>query len=324
MIFQEDAPQASSLGMILKKILDWLNFPFVKQESGIHISIMSLLLFALVISGAVIISRYIRGFISKRVLPRFHHLDAGLQYTLMRVLHYVIMIGAVLWAVKLGFAVDLTGVAVVLGFLSVGVGFGLQYLAADLASGFILLFERPVRVGDQVKLGEIEGRVKSIRLRSTTLLTSDGATIIMPNSDLVRSKVINWSYSQGMRIKIPIGVEYGSDEQTVSEALLSAARAVDKVKPEPPPKVLLKGFGESAIDFELLVWIAHPNEQQQTRSDIYFQIAHLFREQGIKIPTPSSDFYLHADSLRDGSDMRFTMGESDDEYESVTSHQVKS
>lgn len=324
MIFQEDTPEPSSFSLILKKILHVLNTPFVDQQGGIHISIMSLLMFGAIIFGAVIVSRYIRGFLSKRVMPRFHHLDVGLQYTLLRVLHYVIMIGATLWAVKLGLAVDLTGVAVVLGFLSVGVGFGLQYLAADLASGFILLFERPVRVGDQVKMGEIEGRVQSIRLRSTTLMTNDGATIIMPNSDLVRSKVTNWSFSQGARIKIPIGVEYGSDVQTVTEALLNAARGVEKVMPDPPPKVLLKGFGESAVDFELLVWITHPNQQQQVRSDIYYQIDRLFREQGIKIPTPTSDFYLHADSMRDRSDMRFVMGEHGDEYDSEASNQVKS
>jgi small-conductance mechanosensitive channel len=295
MIFQEDTSQASSSGMILKKILDVLNFHFVEQPGGIRISIMSLLMFGLVICGAVIVSRYIRGFVSKRVLPRFHHLDGGLQYTMMRVLHYVIMMGAVLWAVKLGLAIDLTGVAVVLGFLSVGVG--LQYLAADLASGFILLFERPVRVGDQVKLGEIEGHVKSIRLRSTTLATNDEAMVIVPNSEMVRNRVVNLSYSPRVRIRVPISAAYASDVQEVTTALLEAAQAVEQVMQEPPPKVQLEGFGDSAIDFVLLVWINQPHNHQQIRSDINYQIDRVFRARKLEMPFPQRDLHLRTNVL---------------------------
>ena len=324
MIFQEDVPQAASFGTIVKKILDALNFHFVDQPGGMRVSIMSLLMLVIIVCGAVIVSRYVRRFISKRVLPRFHHLDTGLQYTLMRVLHYVIMIGATLWAVKLGLAVDLTGVAVVLGFLSVGVGFGLQYLAADLASGFILLFERPLRIGDRLKLGEIEGRVNSIRLRSTTLVTNDEVMVIVPNSEMVRNRVVNLSYSPRVRIRIPIGAAYANDVQDVTAALIEAAQAVEQVMQDPPPKVHLKGFGDSSIDFELLVWIDQPHNQQQIRSDINYQIDRVFRARKLEIPFPQQDIHLRTNLLEiKQAESRFNGAAQGGDLETGTSHSRK-
>lgn len=299
-LLQDDPPQ-SSFSAILEKILHVLNTPFINPQGGqFNVSIMSLFLLILIIFLATRVSLYIRRFLEKRVLPRFHHIDSGLRYTLLRVLHYVIMILAVLWAVKIGFSIDLTGVAVILGFLSVGVGFGLQYIASDLASGFILLFERPLRVGDRLKLGDTEGRVESIRLRSTTLITNDDVTIIVPNSELVRNKVVNWSYCNRVRIKIPIGAAYGSDVSKVTEALKEAARNAERTMKDPPAKVYLKGFGDSAIDFELLVWIDKPHDHQQIRSDINYEIERLFREQEIEIPFPQRDLHLRSSSVEIG------------------------
>lgn len=298
LIFLQDEPQSSSFSAIIEKILHVLNTPFINPQGGqFSVSAMSLVLLVLIIFLATRFSLYVRRFLENRVLPRFHHIDAGLRYTLLRILHYVIMILAILWAVKLGFSVDLTGVAVILGFLSVGIGFGLQYIASDLASGFILLFERPLRVGDRLRLGDIEGRVDSIRLRSTTLTTNDDVTVIVPNSELVRSKVVNWSYCNRVRIRLPASAAYGSDVRKVTSALISAGNAVDHVLKDPPPKVYLKGFGESAIDFELLAWIDRPHDHQQIRSDINYEIERLFREQEIEIPFPQRDLRLRSGSI---------------------------
>jgi small-conductance mechanosensitive channel len=298
LILLQDEPQPSSFSAIIEKIIHVLNTPFINPQGGqFSVSIMSLFLLVLIIFIATRVSRYVQRFLEKRVLPRLHHIDAGLRYTLLRILHYIIMILATLWAVKLGFSVDLTGIAVILGFLSVGVGFGLQYIASDLASGFILLFERPLRVGDRLKLGDIEGRVDSIRLRSTTLTTNDDVTVIVPNSELVRGKVVNWSYCNRVRIRIPASAAYGSDVRKVTGALISAGKAVDHVLKDPPPKVYLKGFGESAIDFELLAWIDRPHDHQQIRSDINYEIERLFREQEIEIPFPQRDLRLRSGSI---------------------------
>jgi potassium efflux system protein len=320
----QDEPQPSSFGAIFEKIIHVLNTPFINPQGGqFSVSIMSLFLLVLIIFLATRVSRYARGFLEKRVLPRFHHIDSGLRYTLLRILHYVIMILATLWAVKLGFSVDLTGVAVILGFLSVGVGFGLQYIASDLASGFILLFERPLRVGDRLKLGDIEGRVDSIRLRSTTLTTNDDVTVIVPNSELVRGKVVNWSYCNRVRIRMPASAAYGSDVRKVTDALVSAGNAADHVLKDPPPKVYLKGFGDSAIDFELLVWIDRPHDHQQIRSDINYEIERLFREQEIEIPFPQRDLRLRSGSIeisQNGSSLKLVEAA---ETEAETSGAIK-
>ncbi|HKP85989.1 MAG TPA: mechanosensitive ion channel domain-containing protein [Blastocatellia bacterium] len=309
MTLLQDTEQPTSATAIIKRIIEVLNTPFIGQPGQQYsVSIMSLFLLIVVIVAAVFVSRYMQRFLEKRVLPRFHHVDAGLRYTLLRIIHYLIMILATLWAVKVGFSVDLTGVAVILGFLSVGVGFGLQYIASDLASGFILLFERPLRVGDRLKMGDIEGRVDSIRLRSTTLTTNDDVTVVVPNSELVRGKVVNWSYCERVRIRIPAGAAYGSDVREVTAALIEAGRNVDHVLKDPPPKVYLKGFGESAIDFELLVWIDRPHDHQQIRSDINYGIERIFGERGIEIPFPQRDLRLRSGAIRiaqNGEGLRF-------------------
>ena len=277
-----------------------MNTPFIRQEGRFEVSIMSLLLFALIIFLAFMFSRYARRFLAKRVLQRFTHIDSGLQYTLLRIVNYIIMILATLWAVKLGFSVDLTGVAVIFGFLSVGIGFGLQYLAADIASGFILLFERPMRVGDRLKLEDgVEGRVESISLRSTIIITNENMAVIVPNSKLVQNKFTNYSYgSDSVRLNIPVGVGTGSDLQKVSEALVEAARSVKEVLATPPPRPHFKGFGDSSLEFEIRVWINEPHKHPQIRSKVNFQIERIFRERGIEMPNPQFDLNLRSASVR--------------------------
>lgn len=297
MLFQESPPPPPSLGdTIIERIIYYLNYPFVNQAE-FKVSVLSLLLLVLSVIVATIISRYSRRFLDRRVLPRFK-LDAGLRYTLLRIIHYFIVITGLLYGLKLGFAVDLTGIAVILGFLSVGIGFGLQYIASDIVSGFILLFERPLRVGDRLKIDEVEGKVMQISLRSTRIVTNDEVTVIVPNSDLVRNKVINWSYCDKVRIRISIGVAYGTDTQKVTDALIEAARLVDKVLPDPAPKVHFKSFGDSSLDFELLAWINLPHNHLQIRSDLNYQIDRLFRLYNIEIPFPQRDLHLRSGRIR--------------------------
>jgi small-conductance mechanosensitive channel len=301
LLLQESPPPAPSLGdTIIERVVYYLNYPFVNQAE-FKVSVLSLLLLILAVLVATAVSRYTRRFLDKRLLPRFK-LDAGLRYTLLRIIHYLIVIAGLLYGLKLGFAVDLTGIAVILGFLSVGIGFGLQYIASDIVSGFILLFERPLRVGDRLKIDEVEGRVEQISLRSTRIVTNDEVTVIVPNSDLVRNKVINWSYCERVRIRIPVGVAYGSDTQKVTDALIEAARAAGKVLPEPAPKVHFKAFGDSSLDFELLVWINLPHNHPQIRSDINFQIDRLFRLYQIEIPFPQRDLHLRSGTMKIAGD----------------------
>jgi small-conductance mechanosensitive channel len=297
LIFQEPPqPQPPSFGQtVIEKILYYVNYNFINQAQ-FKVSLLSLILLGVVLLIALMFSRLARRFLEKRVLVKFHHMDRGLQFTLLRVIHYVIVTIGLLYAVKVGFSIDITSVAVILGFLSVGIGFGLQYIAADIVSGFILLFERPVRVGDRLKLDDgMEGRVERIRMRSTILITNENMAVIMPNSKLVQERFINYSFgSQNVRLNIPVGVAYGSDLEAVKTALLEAAGGVEEVLDEPPPRVHFSSFGESSLDFEIRIWINLPHNHPQIRSKVNFEIDRAFRKYNIEIPFPQRDVHIKA------------------------------
>ena len=265
----------------------------------ITVSISSVLVGLVVFTVTILLARYASTFIERRIARR-HHIDAGLRYTICRLIRYVVIIVGTLVAVKQAFAVDLTSIAVIFTALSVGIGFGLQYLASDIASGFILLFERPIRVGDRVTIGddEDEGDVQSINLRTTVLMTNDRVAIIVPNSKLVSQRVINWSYGDPRaRIAIPAGVADDSDIDLVTRTLIDAAKGIDSVLSDPPPRVQFLKFGDYSLDFRLLVWTSQPRRHVQIRSDINYRIAELFRERNIRIPYPTQEFLLKGVSL---------------------------
>jgi potassium-dependent mechanosensitive channel len=297
LILQESPPAET----LLERVIRYVNYPFIEQPGTFKLSIISLVLLVVVICIAALFSRYTRRLLQKRILPRFH-IEAGLQFTLLRLVHYVIIALGVLYAMKIGFSIDLTSIAVIVGFLSVGIGFGLQYVASDIASGFILLFERPVRIGDWVALDDgVEGRVVSISLRSTVVVTNENLAVIMPNSKLVQNKFVNYSYgSHHVRLNIPVGVDYGSDLAKVSEALLEAARSVEEVLSDPAPVVHFREFGDSSLNLQIRVWINEPRDQTVIRSHVNFAIEQTFRRNNIEIPVPQLDVKLksNSDSLK--------------------------
>jgi small-conductance mechanosensitive channel len=274
----------------LRWILDRLNHEFTFGR--ITVSLTSLIIGAIVLTVTIISSRLVSRLMERRLANR-RNIDPGLRYTIARLVRYLILTAGVLLTLKQAFAVDLTSIAVIFTALSVGIGFGLQYLAADIASGFILLFERPVRVGDRITIGEDEGDVQSINLRTTVVTTNDRIAIIVPNSKLVGQRVINWSYGDPRaRISIPIGVADDSDIDLVTNTLLDAAKDIENVLIDPPPRVQFLKFGDYSLDFRLLVWTNQPRRHTQIRSDINYQIASLFRERKIRIPYPTQEFLL--------------------------------
>lgn len=267
---------------------------YVNHETSLGSVKISVLRFALgvaILVLALFVSRTLSAVLDRRLTKR-KHIDPGLRYTIARLARYIFIVIGVLVALK-QFEIDLTSIAVVFTALSVGIGFGLQYIAADIASGFILLFERPVRVGDRITIGEDEGDVKSINMRTTLVMTNDRIAIIVPNSKLVSQRVINWSYGDPRaRIAIPIGVAPSADVNLVTSTLVEAAEGVESVLPDPPPKVQFLRFGDYSLDFRLLVWTRQPSRHPQIRSDINYRIERLFRERGIEIPLPTQQFVL--------------------------------
>src|SRR5690242_1276984 len=258
----------------------------------ITVSISGFVIGVLVFVVTLALARYSSSFVEKR-LKLQSHIDPGLRYTICRLTRYFVITIGVLLTLKAMFQVDLTSLAVIFTALSVGIGFGLQYLAADIASGFILLFERPIRVGDRITIGDDEGDVESINLRTTMVSTNDRIAIIIPNSKLVGQRVINWSYADPRaRISIPIGVADDSDVDNVTKTLIEAAQGVEFVLTDPPPRVQFMKFGDYSLDFRLLVWTNQPRRHPQIRSDINYRIARLFRERSIRIPYPTQEFLL--------------------------------
>jgi potassium efflux system protein len=286
---------------ILERIWHFLTIPFINSDT-MKVSTFRLIIGVTLLVLALVLAGKLSSLLERRIAKR-QHIDAGLRYTIVRLLRYLLTVLGIVAVLKGAFELDLTSVAVVFTALSVGIGFGLQYIAADIASGFILLFERPVRVGDRITIGDDEGDVKSIKLRTTLIYTNDRIAIIVPNSRLVSQRVINWSYGDPRaRISIPISVATTSDVDLVTQTLLAAAENVENVLTEPAPKVQFLRFGEYSLDFRLLVWTRNPSRHPQIKSDINYRIEKLFRERAIEIPFPIHKLMLtttDADKLRD-------------------------
>lgn len=196
--------------------------------------------------------------------------------------------------------IDLTTLNVVAGAIGIGIGLGLQDIANNFISGLIILFERPVKVGDRIIVGDVEGEVVDIRARSTTVLTNDNIAIIVPNSRFVTENVINWSYTDPrIRFRVPIGVAYGSDPRLVERALMEAAAETENVLSDPAPSVVFLDFGESSLNFQLRAWTTMLlHQKSQFVSNLNFAIHRKLAEHDIAIPFPQRDLHLKNNEVR--------------------------
>ena len=280
---------------LLNTIWSYINHAFTFGR--IQVSLATLIQGVLVLVLTFALARYASSILERR-LTRRAHIDPGLRYTICRLLKYFLSTVGILLFLQIGFSIDLTSLAVIFTALSVGIGFGLQYIAADIASGFILLFERPIRIGDRITIGDDEGDVQSINMRTTVVTTNDRIAIIVPNSKLVSQRVINWSYGDPRaRISIPVSVAPDSDIDLVTDTLLEVANGVEKVLEDPSPKVQFLRFGDALLDFRLLVWTREPSRHPQIRSDINYRIAKLFRERGIETTRRFPELRINPEKL---------------------------
>ena len=258
---------------------------------SLSLSLSLVLMAALVLYLSSFISWIIRAILDSEIFPRMQ-MDSGAGQSITKLLHYfLIFIGFLISMGVIG--IDLKSFAVLGGALGIGIGFGLQNIVNNFISGLILLFERPVRVGDRIEAGSQLGIVKKIGLRSTVVETLDKAQLIIPNSQLVSEKVTNWTHS-GMvtRLKIPVAVAYGSDVDLVFDVLTAAAQANPHVLTEPKPVALIRGFGGSGLNIELRAWLSNVNEIRRAQSEISQEILRRFAEAEIKIPFPQQDVRL--------------------------------
>jgi small-conductance mechanosensitive channel len=193
--------------------------------------------------------------------------------------------------------IDLSALTVLAGALGVGIGFGLQNVTNNFISGIIILFERPIKVGDRVELPELNnltGDVINISARSTTINTNDNITIVVPNSKFVSDTVINWSYNDGnVRVSIPVGVAYKEDPEVIREILVDVAKAHPGVLTKPEPDVLFDEYGDSSLNFLLRIYTnRYSRTPRILKSELYFAIFRKFKEKGIEIPFPQRDVYI--------------------------------
>ena len=255
------------------------------------VTLMVIIQLVLIILAFFIASKLLGRFLRRGVLSRFH-LDGGVQYTIIRLLHYCMLVIGILFALNL-VGIQLTSLAVIFGLVGVGIAFGLQNITSNFVSGIILLFERPVNVGDYIQVGDTSGQVRAINVRSTTVITLDNITLIVPNSRFVEDTVTNWSVSDPkIRISVSVGVAYGSDTELVTQLLLKAAEEHPETLSEPEPDVLFKEFGDSSLDFELRTWIPESMHRLKIISDLNYAIDKAFRENDIEIPFPQRDVHL--------------------------------
>lgn len=239
--------------------------------------------------GAIAAGGVLRAYILRRT-----RLPAGTQEVLTVTVRYLlIFLGAIallpLWGL------DLSSLALVASVLGVGIGFGVQNIANNFISGLIIAFERPIQVGNLVEVGGLRGIVQRIGTRHAEIQTLDGVTIIVPNSRFLEQEVVNWSHSNPVsRLHLPVGVEYGSNVERVKCALLAAAKGHPEVLLRPRPQVWFLEFGDSALQFELLVWTSDPKEQPRIKSELNYRIEASLRRYSIQVPFPQRDLHLRS------------------------------
>lgn len=260
------------------------------------VSLISILLFGLILIAFIFVARLLKNRLLSKILTKFK-IEDGMQFTLTKLSQYVVVfIGAIVALQFIG--IDLTGLAVVLGFLSVGIGFGLQNVTSNFISGLILLFERPIKIGDRVTVGDTEGDVKHINIRSTTIQSVNNIAYIVPNSEFISTTVINWSHGDNrLRVDLDVGVSYNSDLDLVLKVLYEIASENKDVLQKPKPEVHLREFGDSSWNMRLRIWIDKPKNHYYVRSDLNCAIVRAFRKNNIEIPFPQRDLHLRSSSV---------------------------
>lgn len=284
----------------LKKILEQLNYILdftiftlgnspVTNRTILYIAVLLFLIFYLT---SKLKKWIVEGLLVKSTI------DFGVRVAIGTIIRYVIILLGIIIIFQ-SFGIDLSTLTIITGALGIGVGFGLQSITNNFVSGLVILLERPIKVGDRIEVGNIVGDVVKISARATTMLTNDNIAIIVPNSEFISSKVINWSYiDRDVRFNVPVGVSYKSDPELVKKALLEVANGFPGVLKNPKADVIFHEFGDSALLFSLRVWtrdyITKPNV---LISELNFLIHDKFRDYKIEIPFPQRDIHIRSGGL---------------------------
>lgn len=238
------------------------------------------------------ISKKAKRLVVDRILINMQ-IEKGVRATIGAVIRFIIIaVGSVIIIQTAG--IDLSSLGLIAGALGVGIGFGLQNITDNFISGIIILFEKPIKVGDRIEVGDVQGDVMNISFRATEVRTNDNITVIVPNSEFISSRVINWSHNdRNIRFRIPVGVSYKEDPDKVRKILLEVAKANPHVLKKPVSEVFFHEYGDNSINFMLGVWTStHTDKPPVLKSELYFEIFRRFKEEGVEIPFPQRDIHI--------------------------------
>jgi small-conductance mechanosensitive channel len=265
------------------------------QFGAVGVSLGDVLAFVLTLVGAFLLSRLLCTILEDEVVPRLPSVR-GVGHALTTTVHYTVLLLGFLLAISAA-GVDLNKFSLLAGAFGVGIGFGLQNVVNNFVSGLILLYERPVQLGDMVEVGGITGEVRRIGIRSSAIRTAQGAEVIVPNSNLISDRVVNWTFSdRRRRMEIKVGVVYGTEPERVLALLTQVAQAHPDVLRDPAPQALMLSFGDNSLDFELRAWTALFDSYVVTQSELTVAITHALAEAGIEVPYPQRDVHLRSAS----------------------------
>ncbi|MBW3469894.1 mechanosensitive ion channel family protein [Arthrospiribacter ruber] len=252
------------------------------------------LLITLIISVTILflLSEWIRRVLVNRVLKRYR-IERGTRQSVGIIVKYILVIAG-LFSIMQTNGIDLSAFGILAGALGVGIGFGLQNITNNFISGLIILFEQPIKIGDRIEVGDINGDVIKISARSTTVVTNDNISVIIPNSQFIDSQVINWSHNdRKVRFNFPVGVSYKENPEKVKKILLEVADQNEHILKTPAPDVLFDEFDDSSLNFILRVWTSeYVNKPRVLKSQLYFEIFRRFGEENIEIPFPQRDIHI--------------------------------
>ncbi len=265
----------------------------------ISITLGGVLLFLFSVWLAFWAARTVRVILKDEVLPKMS-LPRGVGNSISSLTYYaMVMLGLMVALAAAGF--EISQLAIVVGALSVGIGFGLQNVVNNFVSGLILMFERPIQPGDVVEVSGTSGKVREIGMRATTLTTFEGADVVVPNGVLLNEKLINWTLSDmDRRIDVNVGVAYGNDPRQVLELLMEVTRSTPGITDQPAPSILFSGFGASSLDFAIRSWTNNFGDWVTIRSDLHVRVYEALRQAGIEIPFPQQDLHLRTISSTAG------------------------
>ena len=270
-----------------------LNFSITGDEKN-ELRFFDVVRVIFLISLTVFFSGKIKTVLVRQILPKYSE-DIGVRQSISTIIQYLlIIIGSLLIIQNSG--INLGSLNLLAGALGVGIGFGLQNIANNFISGLIILFERPIKIGDRIEVGSISGDVIRISSRATTVNTNDNISIIIPNSELVNQKVINWSHNdRRIRFHVPVGVSYNENPAKIKEILLKVAEDHGDILKRPAPDVLFTEYGDSSLNFDLMVWTnTYIDRPIILKSQLYYKIFEKFKEHNVEIPFPQRDLHLRS------------------------------